>query len=405
MIRLLHIADVHLDTRLASKSDAVRDALREAIRGAFVRAIDCGLDESVDAVLIAGDLLDDDRLRLETEGFLLRQLDRLDAAGIPVVYATGNHDPGVSDSRSGELEWPSNVVRVADSHPEVFEFKARSGPFRIVAAGHASTREADNLVARFPSFDDGIPTIGVVHANVESVSTSGQHRPYAPCTVADLKGPGYEYWALGHVHAPGNVAGSNAWYAGCLQGRHFREAGPRGGLLVCLTSGRQPDVEFRAFAGVGWHEVLLPAVDSIEGSRELDAAAAGVIEPLVRDRAADRLAVRFRLEGETRRWREFRDADEVAKLCSRWRAEFDLLEVELDASRTYRPLDLASLREEPTVLAEAMRVVDDLVLDPDLLRRVLPVEVRARFGDDSALDVDDAEQLHRLLAERFVLPE
>ena len=61
---------------------------------AFRRLVDLSLSERVDAVLIAGDLFDDERLSFQTERFLLEQLHRLDSERIPVVYATGNHDPG-----------------------------------------------------------------------------------------------------------------------------------------------------------------------------------------------------------------------------------------------------------------------------------------------------------------------
>ncbi len=76
-MRFLHVADVHLDTSFAGRSEAVRRRLREASREAFRRAVDVALQEEVDAVLIAGDLFDGDRLSFETERFLLEQVGRL----------------------------------------------------------------------------------------------------------------------------------------------------------------------------------------------------------------------------------------------------------------------------------------------------------------------------------------
>jgi DNA repair exonuclease SbcCD nuclease subunit len=84
--------------------------LRDASRLAFQRLADLALAERVDAVLIAGDLFDDERLSFQTERFILEQLARLNEVGIPVVYATGNHDPGREGLRSSDLCWPSNVT-------------------------------------------------------------------------------------------------------------------------------------------------------------------------------------------------------------------------------------------------------------------------------------------------------
>jgi len=94
-MRFLHIADVHLDTSFAGRSEEVRARLREASRQAFRNAVDLAIREDVHALLIAGDLFDGDRLSFQTERFLLEQVGRLNDQGISVVYATGNHDPGL----------------------------------------------------------------------------------------------------------------------------------------------------------------------------------------------------------------------------------------------------------------------------------------------------------------------
>ena len=107
-MRFLHLADVHLDTPFAGRRPEVRRRLRGAVREAFGTAVDTALEESVDAVVIAGDLFDGATLSFQTERFLLDELRRLTEVGIPVVYATGNHDPGRQQRRS-RIEWPTGV--------------------------------------------------------------------------------------------------------------------------------------------------------------------------------------------------------------------------------------------------------------------------------------------------------
>ncbi len=81
--RFLHTADIHLDSPL--KSLALRDpelsnVIGLATRRAFVRLVDLCLEESVDALVIAGDLYDGDQTSMKTARFLAEQLQRLNQA-------------------------------------------------------------------------------------------------------------------------------------------------------------------------------------------------------------------------------------------------------------------------------------------------------------------------------------
>ena len=408
MIRLLHIADVHFDTGFACKSDEIREALRVAVRDAFSLVVDDAVRLRVDALLIAGDLLDDEHLRLDTERFLFEQVSRLGAEGIPVVYVTGNHDPGSPKARIRELRWPDNVTFIGDRNPTVVELQTRGGKLRVVGAGHDMSRLGENLAATFPRFDDQIPTVGLLHANVDSC-TSDDHGRYAPCSIADLESRRYDYWALGHIHAPGPVRGSQAiWYAGCLQGRHFREDGLRGACLVSMgslsPSGTQTTVELKSYAPIRWEKVVVDNVGRFRGASQLDDAVAREVEAVVRRASGVRLAVRVTLRGETELWRSLTDADERGELEDQWREKLNLLYVEVDASQTYRPLNIAALRDEPTVLSEALSLIDEIAAGGTpakaLLREVLQVGARATEVDGLDL-VGEPEILRRSLAERF----
>ncbi len=118
-MRFVHVADVHLDTSFAGRSEAVRHRLREASREAFRRAVDLAIREEVHAFLVAGDLFDSDRLSLRTERFILEQILRLGDHGIAAVYATGNHDPGAAPHGPRRLTWPANSSMRQDDDPSV----------------------------------------------------------------------------------------------------------------------------------------------------------------------------------------------------------------------------------------------------------------------------------------------
>jgi DNA repair exonuclease SbcCD nuclease subunit len=78
----------------------------------------------------------------------------------------------------------------------------------------------------------GLFNIGVLHTALEGNS---MHANYAPCSLEELHAKGYHYWALGHVHDYQLWQGaSTIVFPGNLQGRHIRETGPRGAVLVTV---------------------------------------------------------------------------------------------------------------------------------------------------------------------------
>ncbi len=154
-MRFIHIADVHLDTAFAGRSDGMRNRLRHAAREAFARCVDTAVGEQVDAVLIAGDLFDGGSLSFESERFLLTQLGRLSEVDIQVVYATGNHDPG-QGLRANGLDWPGNVTVIPGPDPVTVPVKGRAEDIvgHVTGAGHADARETADLSLHYAAAHD-----------------------------------------------------------------------------------------------------------------------------------------------------------------------------------------------------------------------------------------------------------
>lgn len=146
-MRVLHIADVHLDTPFPGRTESVRQRLQEASREALHRCFALAKRERVDVVVIAGDLFDGSRLSFGTERFLVDEMHGLDQAGIAVVYATGNHDSVGDGGRSSELEWPPNVTLAAGLPPTRVAIRGREGEVlgHVTAAGHGTSREMRDL--------------------------------------------------------------------------------------------------------------------------------------------------------------------------------------------------------------------------------------------------------------------
>lgn len=275
-MKFIHTADIHLDSPLAGLAaykDAPADLLRTVTRDAFTRLVDEAIEEAVDFMVIAGDLYDGNWKDYNTGHFFCREMGRLNKAGIPVYLLFGNHDAD------------SEMTKKLTLPPNVHQFESRRANTYLidelkVALHGRSYKEAatvENLAAGYPAPVDGWLNIGILHTALEGYAA---HANYAPCSLAELAAKGYDYWALGHVHEHA-ILRKNPWvvFPGNLQGRHIREAGARGAVLVTADESGIHSVERLLVDVLRWHVV------------DVDAGEANTLEEVVRlaGRAFERL--------------------------------------------------------------------------------------------------------------------
>ncbi len=370
-MRFVHIADVHLDTSFAGRSETVRRRLRRASREAFAAAVDLAVHEEVHALLVAGDLFDGDRLSFQTERFLLEQAARLGEVGITMVYATGNHDPGGGAGGYRRIEWPAHVVVADDATPVRVPIR-RGDPTEsaqadrttvgyVTAIGHATRAVTDDLSRRFPPPEGTLPEVALLHTQVRSSRGSERHDPYAPSDLAHLARAGFDYWALGHVHVRQTLSDHPPIvYPGNLQGRTPTDTGPRGGLLVDLSDADRPRIDFHELAPVRWETLVL---ESIDEAGTLDRLVHASVAAWHAARGEDSGApgtewmVRIVLRGATPLWRELESEENRSELAEELASALDALDVEVVADGLHPPVDLEEHRARPDVLGEALRML------------------------------------------------
>ncbi|MDO4682003.1 MAG: DNA repair exonuclease [Lautropia sp.] len=302
-MRFIHTADLHIDSPmrgLAAYPDAPAGRLRSATREAFQNLVGIAIEEKVDFMVIAGDIYDGDWKDFNTGLFFIAQMGRLKRAGIPVYLLYGNHDAEADMTRS--LTLPDNVHVFSSRKAETFRH-----PHLNVALHGRSFRVAattDNLVPNYPEPVSGCFNIGVLHTALEGRS---EHARYAPCTVAELEAKGYQYWALGHVHEQAIMPAPEARrpgqpliaFSGNIQGRHIRETGARGALLLTVEDDEITTVETLTVDVLRWErlDIVLGGQDDMETA--LLAVGKG-LEALLEKTPADLpLAVRVIFSGMT----------------------------------------------------------------------------------------------------------
>ena len=304
-MKFLHAADIHLDSPLEGLErydGAPVDLIRGATRRALENLVELAMRERVDFVVISGDLYDGDWRDFNTGMFFVRQMHKLCEAGIRLVMIAGNHDAASTMTR--KLRLPVNPdgqsVMLSSEVPETRRFEDLG--VAIHGRSFANQAETANMVPDYPAPVRHWFNLGLLHT---SLSGSDEHDTYAPCTTADLRSKGYDYWALGHIHKRSQLPcegipfeGVPALYSGNIQGRHIREPGARGCFLVTVDAQNRVDAEFRSLDIFRW-EVCSVGCGNFSTLDEIFAQTRAALGSLITRNEGRPLGIRVRLEGAT----------------------------------------------------------------------------------------------------------
>jgi DNA repair exonuclease SbcCD nuclease subunit len=380
----VHTADIHLDSPLKSlalRNPDLADLIGNATRTALSRIIDLCLHEQVNGLIIAGDLYDGAQTSMKTARFLAQELERLAQAGIAAFIIRGNHDAESKITR--ELVLP-DTVKVFSGRPEVVETTWNGHAIALHGLSFRTPHAPDSLLDRYAAPLPDAFNIGILHT---SLGGAPGHDPYAPCSVAQLRDTGYDYWALGHIHQRAEHTGpTTIVMPGNPQGRDIGEAGERSVTLVQVDDTGQVTLQSRSVAVARFDRV---DVDCSGLTRWTDLVAALHEAVGITPSDTDHLILRPRLTGTTPlHWRATRDADlllgeaqnSAERSGSVW---IDKLEVALtepgETRQTGALGDLAAMLDGDPLPPDDARVQAEW----DMLRKHLPKELRNLLGEDA----------------------
>ena len=290
----IHAADLHIDSPLAGlglKDKAVAERFARAGRRAVEALVAETIASEARFLIIAGDVFDGDWKDVGTGLFFVRAIGALHRAGIPVYIVKGNHDAESVMSR--DLPYPETVNVFPSNKAVTLELEAQ----RVALHGRSFPhRLTGDFVRTYPARREGWLNIGVLHTSLDG--TRG-HEGYAPCSVDDLKRFGYDYWALGHIHAA-EIVSRDPWivFPGNLQGRSVRETGAKGAMRVTVEDGRIVEVTPLALDGARWAHLDIDVSDLVDEADVVARIDAALIDA---HQAADErpLAARVTLRGAT----------------------------------------------------------------------------------------------------------
>ena len=267
-VRFVHAADLHLDAPFKgvdAEDPRVRAALIAATVGALDTLVEVCIERRADFLVLAGDVYNSMDAPLRTEFAFRDACARLDAAGIRVFVARGNHDP--ASSRSAGLALPANVHVFSADEVERVVYEREGRPIcALYGRSFRTAAETANFAVSYARDPGDELAIGVLHTNV---GDRPGHGPYAPCSIGDLRAAHMDYWALGHIHKPEVLSQDPPIvYSGCTQGLHPGETGDRGCTVVTLDR-HGATLERVSTARVVWAAATVSAVglDDIDAVR------------------------------------------------------------------------------------------------------------------------------------------
>lgn len=240
MMRILHVADVHLGASYSSFG-SLAELRAEQIRGAF-RALPSIAEESgAHAVLVAGDLFDvarpEDSVAAEARETVRRLLEVVPA----VFLVPGNHDPLVfPGSPYGGLPPEAHVFTRAEPGPPATA-ETEAGPLHVYGLAYDFAHNPDPL-AGFRREDLPGTHVLLLHGAVRDAPhwSGGDSLRLERPQLAALD---VDYIALGDYHryrppeefaADGSIP---ACYAGSFAALDPTEAGPHGVVLADVADG------------------------------------------------------------------------------------------------------------------------------------------------------------------------
>ncbi len=409
MFKFIHTADIHLDSplhRLESYEGAPVEEIRQATRRAFENLIETALGESVDFLLIAGDLFDGDWRDYNTGLFFVSQMQRLKTAGIRVYIVSGNHDAAGRMTRS--LPFPENVHVFSPRQPGTQKHE-RTG-VAIHGQSFANAAVMDNLARHYPEPVPGYFNIGLLHT---SLNGREGHENYAPCSLEDLQNRGYDYWALGHVHQFEMVASDPPTvFPGCIQGRNIRETGVKGSVLVVVDENRTPEITPCPHAVIRWARLEVDLNHAATREAALDAFK-DTLATLLDRSASWPFIVRATFNGQTPAhaaivgdldyWKEAVRSIAVANYGERVWVEKIIVGTSAPPKSEAAAVDPGPLRELDHLVADLQRDEKQLravaeALSP-LLQR-MPADYRQ---GENALNPDDTDHLRQIVGQAYAL--
>lgn len=363
-MKIIHCADLHLDSKMESNLD--RDAAnlrRDELLDTFEEMVTYAHEQQVRVIIIAGDLFDKPNVRKAAKTRVIEQIQT--HPDIDFCYIRGNHDHGdLIEEMRDKLELP-NLKLFESGQWTSYDYGD------VVITGLELAKENSQTLGMNLVLDQNRLNIVVLH---------GQESDYQGKDKAEivnlsmLRNKYIDYLALGHIHSYKQERLDDRGvycYSGCLEGRGFDECGEKGFVLLETEENRIRS-RFIPIAKRQLHEVTVEVTqgmempDIIEQTRKKVANISG--EDLVK----------IIVTGVT-------DMDmdmDMKRLLRNMDKDFFYVK---GYDKTTIAVDYESFRNDRTLKGEFVRLMEQQHLSEDERAEIIELGIKAIMGEDLEL--------------------
>lgn len=350
-VRFIHTSDFHLERPVGGIAEVpphLREAFIEAPFLAAERVFDSAIKESVDFVILAGDVLDIELAGPRAIDFLVAQFHRLRENKIQVYWIGGKVDD--PELWPVEIALPKNVHVFSTGSPQEIEFK-RKGRTVVTLVGQSQVDGRKTQPTDFRATKSDATRIAIA---------------YGPANADEMRASKFDYWALGGLHDRKIVFEevSAACYSGNPQGLSPLETGVHGGLLVTVEHGR---VRTRVLDHdvIRWHnERIELATDATRN--ELEKTIYERLSKIVRTTTDQKTLVRWTVISDGPLGYELRNSDLA-------RSVLDTIRNKQESGPTVESIQLDSeidlthseLMHEDTIMGDFLRTLQEFDTNSD----------------------------------------
>lgn len=372
-IKLLCTGDLHLGrhpTGVPDELDGSECSPRSVWQQNIVRD---AIEHEVDAVVLTGDIADQENRYFEAYGAFEAGVIELNDANIPVITVAGNHDAEFLPRMVDDIGLDNLHLLGKNGTWERWEFEDDGNTIAYFEGWSFPSQHVSSSPLQDYDFSDEVdaPQIGVLHAELNSPDSQ-----YAPIKSTELRDTPPTCWLLGHIHAPGVRIKSDplALYTGSPQALDPGEPGVHGSWLVTVHDSGRVETE-KLPAGTVCYDEIKVDVSDVEDIKGITAEVSNKIKQHIEKNLTTRnlqtFLPRVRLTGRTPAHSQL--AERQSEIKAQLATKYETVDIRLESIRiSTRPavdLDELATGEGPTAyLADLLLTLENEEHDSEYIR-------------------------------------
>ena len=309
MLKVIHTADIHLDSPFSLGNAETSALRREELREMFRRLCRYIGEQKADLVLIAGDLFDRKFVTKNTVDLVVRELAAL--PDVRFVITPGNHDYYSPDSIWVKTDFPANVTIFKSETLSKVRFDIRDRKVDVYGYAFTSISMDHCPFTEYQADDPDAINILVAHGNMLQKNAED-----CPITLADIRSTNFDYIALGHIHQQHEInSEDDQWYGYCgsPEPRDFGETGWHGIFSVEMDKTEEGFLCKPAFVKMASRRYMVETLN-VTGAEQSDAILEAVQTMLSQRDYGEETLLRIKFTGDVAPAAEV-PVDAIRDLC------------------------------------------------------------------------------------------